>query len=213
MIKVHLHGILDVYPQEIELSVSTAQEAAEAVMQHLNRTHPELFKDKLYFQILGFDNPESLKLPLEVKELHFMPAFNAGKGGFFQVVFGAVLVVGGVLLAPFSGGISTALIGVGLGIAAGGILQVLSPFPQIDTSPEDTNPEASKYLSGTGNTTKIGTKIALAWGTFPIYGQLLSVNIQSKDVAVGTYTGTSVDVYDEDYRYGYASGSSVNVFR
>lgn len=216
MAKVHLHGIFDVYGKPLQLSVSSAQEAAIAIVAHLQRTHPEVFKDKVFFQIKGYDNLDSLttELPSEA-ELHFMPAFNAGKkAGVFQVVLGAVLIGGAIL---FSGGIAglgavgKAFASAGLGLAIGGVLQLVTPVPRLDTQPEETNPEASKYISGTGNTTKIGTRIPLAYGTFPIYGQLLSVNVQSKDISTGPYGGSPLSPYDPNYRYGYNTGS-INAF-
>lgn len=212
MVKVHLHGILDVLGKPVELSVSTAREATTAIMSHLRRTHSDLFKETLFFQIAGFDNPDALDMPLEVDELHFMPAFTAGKKvGIFQIIVGAVLVVGGMFLG-IPPQLSMALISAGIGMIAGGIIQLLTPVPKLDTTPEQTNPEASKYISGTGNTTKIGTRIPLTWGTFPVYGHFLSINIQSRDIASGPYSGTSVPTYSPNYRYGYAAGNSINAF-
>lgn len=213
MVKVHLHGILDVVGKPIELSVSSAREATVAVMSHLRRTNPALFKDTLFFQILGYDSPEDLDKPLQVEELHFMPAFNAGKkAGIFQILVGAVLVIGGMFLG-IPPNVSIALISAGIGMVLGGVLQLLTPVPRLDTTPEETNPEASKYLSGAGNTTKIGTRIPMAWGTFPIYGHFLSVNIQSRDIATGAYSGgTYVNPYEPNYRYGYPIGNSIRAF-
>jgi len=213
VIKVHLHGMLDVFGKPLELSVSTAREASTAVMSHLRRTNPELFKETLFFQILGFDQPDDLDHPITTDELHFMPAFIAGKKvGIFQIIVGAVLVVGGMFLG-IPPQLSMALISAGIGMIAGGIIQLLTPVPRIDTQPEVTNPEASKYISGTGNTTKIGTRIPLAWGTFPIYGHFLSINIQSRDISTGAYSGgTPAYPYNPNYRYGYPIGNSINAF-
>ena len=212
MAKVHLHGILDVYGKPLELSVATAREASTAIIGHLRRTHEHLFKTTLFFQIKGYDSVESLDIPLEDgAELHFMPAFAAGKKvGIFQIVIGAVLVIGGMFLG-IPPTVSMALISAGIGLMIGGVLQLLTPVPRLDTQPEETNPEASKYISGTGNTTKIGTRIPLAYGTFPIYGQLLSVNVQSKDISTGPYGGSPLSPYDPNYRYGYNTGS-INAF-
>ncbi len=215
MIKVHLHGILNVFGKPIELSVGTAREASEAVLAHLRRTNPELFERTLFFQILDIDTLDALEAPLTVKELHFMPAFNVGKkAGLFQVVLGAVLVVGAFAIGGPLGSsvVAQALLSAGVGLAVGGILQLVTPVPRIDTSPEDTNPEASKYISGTGNTTKVGTRIPLAWGTFPIFGHFLSINIQSRDIASGAYEGTPAFPYTNNYRFGYPVGASINVF-
>lgn len=214
MIKVKLHGILDVIDVPIEVSALSAKEAANAVMAHLRRTNPELFKETLFFQIAGYESEEDLTHPLPSgTELNMMPAFNAGKkAGIFMVIVGAALVVGGMFLGV-PPNVSMALISAGIGMVLGGVIQLLTPIPKIDTVPEVTNPEASKYLSGAGNTSKVGTRIPMAWGTFPIYGHFLSVNIQSRDIASGAYTGgTPTYPYDPNYRYGYPIGNSINAF-
>jgi len=206
-VKVHLHGRFDVVGEPLVVSANTAREAATAVIGHLRRVHPELFKERMFFEILDFDSVASLDEELEVDELHFLPAFVAGKkGGIFQIIIGAVLIT-----ASFIPGLQF-LAPVGISMVLGGTLQLLTPVPVIDTAPEVTNPEASKYLSGTGNTTKIGTRIPLAYGTFPVYGQFLSINVQSKDISSGPYTGTVVYPYEGDYRYGWSSGNSINVY-
>lgn len=212
MVKIKLHGILDVLDKPMVISAATVREASEAVIAHLRRVKPELFTKRLFFQIHGHNNPEDLDKPLEVKELHFMPAFSAGKkAGIFQVIIGAVLIVAGVLTLGSAWGIP--LILTGAGMALGGVVQLLTPVPRIDTVPEPTNPEASKYLAGTGNTTKSGTRIPLTWGTFPVYGQFLSINVQSRDVSTSTYSGgTPVDPYDPDYRYGYGVGTGGSIY-
>lgn len=213
MIKISLHGILDVFEKPVELSVSTAREATTAIISHLRRTNPDMFEQTLFFQIRGYDTIESLDVPLQDGDhLHFMPAFNAGKkAGVFQIIVGAVLVIGGMFLGV-PPNVSMALISAGLSLAVGGVLQLLTPVPRIDTQPEETNPEASKYISGTGNTTKIGTRIPLAYGTFPIYGHFLSINVQSRDISTGAYGGTPVTPYGPNYRFGYPIGGSINAF-
>lgn len=213
MVKISLYGRLDVYGKDIEVSANTAREAMSAVIAHMRRTNPELFEETLFFQIRGYNCADALDVPLEVDEhLHLMPAFVAGKkAGFFQLVVGAVLVVGGAFLG-IPPNISTALITAGLSLAVGGVIQFLAPAPKLDTQPEDTNPEASKYISGTANTTKIGTRIPLVYGTFPVYGQFLSINVQSKDVATGPYSGTPTVPTDPNFNLGYSAGTSVNAF-
>lgn len=187
MAKIILHGILDVFGEPLDISANTANDALIAIITHLKRTNQELFKDQLFLQVKGYDTLEALKAPLESDaQLHIMPAFNAGKkGGLFLVLFGAVLfLTGHFQLIGFLGEkVSGYLAAAGVGLFLGGLVQIISPTPQLDTQPEETNPEASKYISGIRNTTKIGTRITLAYGTFPIPGHFLSINVQSTDVS------------------------------
>lgn len=213
MVKISLYGKLDVYGEDLEVSADTPREAMSAVIAHLKRTNPELFKTTLFFQIKDYNCPDALDVPLEVgAHLHLMPAFVVGKKtGIFQIVIGAVLVIGGLYLG-LPTAFATGLKLMGVSLAIGGTLQLLAPVPQIDTQPEDTNPEASKYISGTGNTTKIGTRIPQAYGTFPVYGHFLSINVDTKDISTGPYGGNPVLPTDPDYTTGYGVGDSIHAF-
>ena len=196
MIKVILHGSLEQYGPSFNLDVNTPREAEKVIISHLKRADPSRYFKGVNIQMLGVDSSEDMDSPFKAETLEVMPSF----------------VVGGPLAAfvPF---IIKTVISTAVAFAIGAVITMLSPVPTLDTIPEDTNPEASKYISGTGNTTKIGTRIPLAYGTFPIYGQFLSINIQSKDIATGPYTA-EVDnsPFDTDFRFGKLAGTSINVY-
>lgn len=197
MVKIILHGSLAEYGPTFNLDVKTPREAERVIISHLKRLAPEKYVKGASLQFLGVDSAESMDSPITSDSLEVMPAF----------------VVGGPL-AAFIPIIIKAVVTVAVSFAIGAVINMLSPVPTLDTIPEDTNPEASKYISGTSNTTKIGTRIPLAYGTFPIYGQFLSINIQSKDISTGPYSAAndSNSPFDSQFRFGRLAGTSINVY-
>lgn len=181
-VTIELYGILAI-DAELVFEVDSVEEAVKATMNYLKKVKPELFhsEDKVKLQVVGYDTDEDLKVcPEDEAVLKIVPAVLVGKkAGFFQIVIGAVLIA-----ASFIPGLQF-LLPVGISMVIGGTLQLLAPTPTIDTLPDEVNPEASKYLSGSGNTTKHGTRIPLAGGTVVWYGHILSINIQARDLATG----------------------------
>jgi len=90
-------------------------------------------------------------------------------------------------------------------MAAGGIMQLISPAPKQDS----TDPDASKYIGAPGNTTKIGTRIPILYGRRKIFGQILSLDIEAKDVPLSwnAPTDTILTNYYE-YRGGEVGSTS-----
>lgn len=194
-VTVRLHGILKVIDNPFEMTGNTVPEIVRGLVGYIKRVYPELVgveENRLKLQVRGYDTAEDMEKPLEEGQvLDIMPAMSVGKkGGFFQIILGAVLIVAG-LVVGLGNPIGAALFVSGVTSVLGGTLMLLTPAPRLDTQPEDTNPEASKYISGSGNTTKHGTRIAIGGGKFPQWGQFLSINIQSRDISSGaaeTYT-------------------------
>ena len=135
-------------------------------------------------QVVGCETVEDL-LSSDMEEIHIVPQLSGGKnGGFFQIVIGAALLaasflVPGAALATWQ---SLALFNIGSALVIGGVMQLLAPAPKRDQAVGD--PEASKYLGTPGNTTGSGTRIAVLYGRDKVFGHILSLNINAKDVAV-----------------------------
>lgn len=181
-VTVKLHGLLDI-GDTLSFEVESMEEALEATLRQVKRIKPELFnaRTKLKLQVVGYDTDKSLQVaPEDGQVLQIVPAVVVGKNlGGFQVIVGAVLVA-----ASFVPGLQF-LLPIGISLVLGGALQLLAPTPTIDTNPDDVNPDASKYIAGSGNTTKHGTRITLAGGRIAWYGQILSINIQARDLSSG----------------------------
>lgn len=197
-VQIKLHGYLkDLYPYDIELSGSSVAEVINGLCRQTKAFNVGLNEEKHHLRVHGFDTEESLFAPIpeDVEVLHIMPDIRGGKGGgFFKIAIGVVLVAaafvipGAGLALPGVLGATGAtfgsvLFGVGLNLILGGLLQLLSPSPEIDSKPVQQDPEASKYLGANQNTVKIGTRIPLLYGKHPVYGHYLSFNVDAKEVS------------------------------
>lgn len=193
-VKIILHGYLkDLYSETIELVAHSAAEAINGMCKFTKAFNVGLKEDKHLIQVLGFNSEEELRNPLspDVKELHLVPAFLGGKGGgFIKIVIGAVLIAAAFYLgptgAPLMGAkLTSAIASIGISLALGGILELISPAPKIDqTGNTQSDPEASKYLGASQNTVKIGTRIPLVYGRHRMHGHYLTFNVDAKDVAL-----------------------------
>jgi hypothetical protein len=67
---------------------------------------------------------------------------------------------------------------LGASLILGGLMQLLTPMPEYDVGVAQ---EGSKYIPATSNTTKIGTRIPILYGTRMVGGHILSVNIDASN--------------------------------
>lgn len=191
------HGYLKkLVPNKIKLSGSSITEVINGLCRQFPSLNPVPGRDRHCLHIKGFETHLSLMAPIPegTDEVHVYPALVGGKGGFFKVLVGAVLIaaafyLGGAALAgPVLFGETTiagVLFNFGLSLVLGGLMELVSPAPKIDRSGSSVNdPEASKYLGATQNTVKIGTRIPLGYGKFRAYGHYISFDIDAVNVAV-----------------------------
>ncbi|MNR34877.1 Bacteriophage lambda tail assembly protein I [compost metagenome] len=112
-------------------------------------------------------------------EIRIVPIVSGSKrGGLLQTVVGVALIVVGAVTS-WAGG--AALVSVGIGMVAGGVLQMLSPVPKSPSQQEQASTEnkPSYIFNGAFNTTQQGLPVPV------VYGQML---VGSSVVAVGTWT-------------------------
>ena len=181
--RVKFHGALQQHVppgiEDIDFAVNTVKECIEAVTSQIPAftTLP-----RKVVQVMGVNNEHDL-LRTDMDVVHIMPAFVGGKrGGLVQIVIGGLLIAASFLipgLAPFA---VTFLFNAGVALALGGLATLLAPKPSSTNPSSATNPEGSKYLGARGNTTRIGTRIPLAYGRQRMYGHILSYNVTSVDV-------------------------------
>ncbi len=198
-VSVILHGSLKkLFAGDLSFTGFSAAEVINGLCKAVPDLKPVPGKRRRLIQIAGFDTHSSLFEPLrpDQKEIHIYPAFCGGKkGGFIQIAIGIVLVAAAIY---FSGGLATVMsagfhfgfaasiaFSLGTSLILGGLLSVISPAPKLtqgDNSVSD--PAASQYLGANANTTKIGTRIPILYGKFRAYGQIVSFNVDAKDVAL-----------------------------
>ena len=185
-VKVLFHGPLKrLCNGEYKVDANTPAEAIRAVTNQLK--DKLIRKDKQRFVCSVKECPRDIDLnsTLRGDELNIYPAFCASgggkKGGIVQMVVGAVLVAAGVAMAISGVGAAFApsVIAAGVGLFLGGLSNYL--FPLKDIANDSDNPDSSRAFGNSGNTTKIGTRIPVGYGTYKVAGQYLSINTQTTD--------------------------------
>lgn len=112
------------------------------------------------------------------REIRIAPVLEGSKrGGVLQTIVGAVLIA-----ASFIPGFQ-ALLAPGVALAAGGVIQMLSPQPKTLRSREDPDNMPSYAFGGPVNTTAAGHPVPLLYGKRRIGGAIISAGIHTEDIA------------------------------
>lgn len=184
--KIHLHGELqDRYGDVFEIQARSAADAIEGLSRQLPDWPSELLID-----VVGFETIDKLHAELEASEIHLVPAMFGG-GAVGKILIGVALIAF-VFLAPglgivLSQTLAGAILGTGIGLALGGVMQLFMKAPSISKS-ED--PPASKYFGINSNTAESGTNITLAYGRINLFGHWLSLQSDSDNLVIGTFPET-----------------------
>lgn len=184
------HGHLkEIIPEGVSLEANSVME----LLNGLRRQYPSMEaapnKERTPVQVLGFDTVESLYEPTDQEEIHIVPYFGGEKenGGLIQVALGAIIIAasfipGGQYVSIAGLKVSTSSIALfGASIALGGVMQLLSPSPEMDTGVGDRD-DGSDILGAPKNTVKLGTRIPILYGERRVYGHYISFNIDAKEV-------------------------------
>ena len=192
LITVRLSGKLGtMFGRVHSLAVSSAQEAALALSATVPGFERELLtsadKGVRYAVFYGKRNisEEEIESNCGKQEIRIVPVIQGSKrGGLFQTILGAALIglavwnpMGWAALGT-AGAVGTpALFGMGLSLALGGVMQMLSP-QQRGLSTRD-NPEngASYNFNGPVNTTAQGNPVPVLYGEMIVGSAVASAGI------------------------------------
>lgn len=139
-----------------------------------------VFKDE---KNIGVDD---LGFPVKGEVIRIVPVvIGSKKSGVLQTILGAVLVVVGVVVSALSYGwaapVGQAMIGAGIGMMAGGVIQLLSPQPAGLARRESPENKASYAFGGVTNTASQGYPVGLLYGKRRIGGAIISAGIYVED--------------------------------
>ncbi|MCX3082844.1 tail assembly protein [Klebsiella michiganensis] len=195
MTKIELGGVLGKkFGRHHERLVSTSSEAVGALCCTLAGFEKFLNNSKemgLTFAVFkGEKNISESDLPFPVKGevLRIVPVvIGSKKSGVLQTILGAALVVVGVVVGVLTswtgigGAIGTAMVGSGIGMMAGGVVQMLSPQPGGLARRESPENKASYAFGGVTNTASQGYPVGLLYGKRRIGGAIISAGIYVED--------------------------------
>ena len=132
---------------------------------------------------IGF-NEMSQPIP-DGEEFRIAPIIIGNKkGGLFQTILGAAMIVTGVVASFIPGGqaVSPYLVAAGISTAAGGVMQMLSPQATGMKIREDDANAPSYAFGQPVNTTAQGNIVGVLYGEREIGGAIISAGIIANEV-------------------------------
>jgi len=127
-----------------------------------------------------------LGFPVTDEVIRIVPVVMGSKtSGLLQTILGAVLVVVGVVVTGLSWGyaapVGGALISSGIGLMAGGVIQMLSPQTPGLASKQYADNKVSYVFGSVTNTAAQGYPVPLLYGKRRIGGAIISAGIYVED--------------------------------
>ena len=186
--RVTFHGkFAEDYGKNHEIQAASIAEAIDGLTRQLDFYGDCFVDERPVARVVGYDTIESLKECPD--EIHIVPTICGGKG-IGRVLVGAALIglsfVTAGAASPFiAGTLTSTLFGMGVGIAISGIAQMFIKAPSLS---REGDPEASKYLGLSNNTTKLGTLRSYSMGRIKLTApHLLALNVDSSDLVRGEF--------------------------
>ena len=196
---VFLYGILaEKYGKIHKFAVESVGEALRALESQFPGFRQDIKRDEYYYVACGelkknnLMDKQSVFMNYKKGDFHICPEVcgaGGGLGGIFAAVLGAVLMVVSIWVPPagvFGMQLLTGSMVFGLGLAmfASGILQMLSPTPEIpDYSGREKPDERPSYLfDGPVNTTEQGGPIPLIYGEVLVGSTIISTSLDVEDI-------------------------------
>lgn len=189
---IRLYGTLGAkFGRVHRLAVGSPAEAVRALCSQVRGFEAFLTRSKDmglgYAVFAGKRNlsQHELQGPVGDEDIRLAPIVLGSKnGGIFQVILGAVLIIVGYVLSPFTGGASLALVPLGWSMVLGGIVQLLTPVPKDKGSKDRADNTASFTFNGPINTQAQGNPIGVLYGELIIGSAVGSAGIKPVDVYI-----------------------------
>ena len=145
--------------------------------------------EKRYACFVGKRNIEEdqLAYPVGSDEIRIAPILSGAKrGGLFQTILGAALIAASFFIPPTGAfGIAAlskaAVGGVGVSLAFGGIVQMLSPQQRGLSAKDSPENGASYNFNGPVNTSAQGNPVPLLYGEMFVGSAVISAGIAAED--------------------------------
>ncbi|KMV69177.1 tail protein [bacteria symbiont BFo2 of Frankliniella occidentalis] len=155
---------------------------------HHNGVHFAFFSEKENIGLEGFE------LTTTTKTFTMQPVPRGAKnGGLTQIIIGAAVLTaafftGGAALAAYglsvtaATAVTTALTGIGISMALGGVVQMLTPQPKMSVGSSSSADNKPNYAFGAPvNTVAMGYPVPVLYGEREVGGAVISAGIFSSD--------------------------------
>lgn len=186
-----------------KFAVDSAAEAVQALCtmipgfeKHLTNSKDRGVGYSVFYGKLNLSE-EALAFPSNGSDIRIAPVLmGSKKSGWLNIIVGAVLIIAGVFTS-WAGG--TALISAGIGMIAGGVVQLLTPVPKGRSTKDKPDNQASYSFNGPVNTQAQGNPVSALYGELIIGSAVVSAGISAQDMAI---------VPSRDRRSGSGGGGS-----
>lgn len=193
---IRLYGALGArFGRVHKLAVQTSAEAVKALCVNFDGLEEYLLnakKNGMTFAVfrgkrnIGVEDFKELGGNSDIRIAPVME--GSKKGGVFQTILGAVMVVVGVVVGVMTGWTGVGLtFGAGLimsgaSMMAGGIYQMLSPQPKGLQGRDDPDNRPSYAFGGAVNSVAMGNPVPVLYGEREIGGAIISAGILAEDI-------------------------------
>jgi predicted phage tail protein len=176
--------------RSFEADVSSPAEAVRFLLANFPQLEGHMVKHHYKVSVGRFEleagaHPEQLQYPSAAGEpIRIVPVVQ-GAGAVGRIIAGVALVAVG-LLVPGIGALGVQLlVGVGASLALGGVAQLLTPMPQMQTGSDSTNdPRKSYSFSGIQNVSRQGVPVPIVYGETVVGSVTISAGINTEEVPV-----------------------------
>lgn len=118
--------------------------------------------------------------------IHIVPRMaGAGKGGFFQTVLGAALIVASIWMPGVSIAASNLMFSLGASMALGGVAQMLAPKAKTPSMKQTDNGKQNTWFSSLDNMVAQGNALPVAYGEILCGSRVISQEISTRDEGSG----------------------------
>jgi predicted phage tail protein len=127
---------------------------------------------------------DDLHNPAGRESIKLVPVLQgAGGGGTLSVIIGAVLIAASFI--PFLAPISPYLMSAGIAMVIGGVVQMLTPVPTLnsDTSNNQPDNKPSYVFNGGVNTSAQGYPVPVGYGRMIVGSAVISAGIVAEELA------------------------------
>lgn len=183
---VHLHGSLGArFGREYRLDITTPAEAVRALCVQLPGFEEAIRAGNWHVvrgPLAARDevSEEALTLSLgQQEEVHLIPAISGANNGWVNTIVGAVLIVVGAMTS-WAGG--AGLIGAGIGMMLGGIIQLTTKIPGAEEV-KSADEKASYLFNGPTNQSSQGVGVPRGYGRLKVGSIVVSAGLFSEETA------------------------------
>lgn len=188
MITVCLHGGLREYGRRFDLHVASPAEAVRALLTQLPNLR-EILQSGFYQVRFNRHDFSEAELETEFQQgghgvLHIVPRIQ-GAGRVGQIVAGVALLVF-AWWNPFGwtvgGALLTGISSLGMGLVLGGVAQLLTKTPKLDTEQRGQKAGRNTAFSNLDNTSAQGQPVPLCYGRAYCGSRVVSQGVVSRRV-------------------------------